>query len=98
MSTTKQNYEMTVKEKYQEALRSKERQKAKKKYYWLVEKRLSFQQGMLQQAQIYEKQVQDFHRKIKQLREQEQQLRLKEEHATEVLRCAEQNYELLKKA
>jgi hypothetical protein len=47
MSTTKQNYEMSVKEKYEEALRGKERQKAKKKYYWLVEKRLSFQQGML---------------------------------------------------
>ena len=73
-------------------MRSKERQAAKKKYYWLVEKRLTFQQGMLEEAQVYEKQVQDFHRKIQRLREEEEKLKMKEEHATEVFRCAEQNY------
>lgn len=89
---------MELREKYETALRSKERQLAKKKYYWLVEKRLTFQQNMLEEAQIYEKQVNQYHRKIQELREQEEDLKLKEEHATEVLRCAEQNYELLKKA
>jgi hypothetical protein len=57
-----------------------------------VEKRLSFQQNMLEEAQIYEKQVSEYHRKIQQLKEQEEELRLKEEHATEILRCAEQNF------
>jgi hypothetical protein len=46
----------------------KERQLAKKKYFWLVEKRLSFQQNMIEEAQIYEKQIQEFHKKIKKLR------------------------------
>ena len=59
---------MELREKYEAALRSKERQLAKKKYYWLVEKRLTFQQGMLEEAQIYENQVQDFHKKIQKLR------------------------------
>ena len=63
-----------------------------------MEKRLTFQQNMLEEAQIYEKQVQEYHKKIQQLREQEEDLKMREEHATEVLRCAEQNYELLKKA
>lgn len=62
---------MELKQKYETSLRAKERQQAKKKYYWLVEKRLSFQQNMLEQAQVYEKQVQEFHKKIQQLREQE---------------------------
>lgn len=98
LSSVKQTYEMELREKYETALRAKERQQAKKKYYWLVEKRLTFQQNMLEEAQIYEKQVQDFHKKIRNLREQEEELKLRQEHATEVLRCAEQNYELLKKA
>jgi len=46
----------------------KERQQAKKKYYWMVEKRLTFQQNMMEEAQVYEKQIQDFHRKIEMLR------------------------------
>jgi hypothetical protein len=76
----------------------KERQQAKKKYFWLVEKRLSFQQNMIEDAQIYEKQIQNFHKKIQLLKQEEEDLRSREEQATEVLRCAEQNYELLKKA
>ena len=70
----------------------------KKKHYWFVEKRLTFQQNMIEEAQIYEKQIQNYYKKIEALRRDEEELRLKEEHASEVLRCAEQNYELLKKA
>ena len=47
---------------------------------------------MLEEAQIYEKQVGEYHRKIQQLKEQEEELKLKEEHAAEILRCAEQNF------
>jgi hypothetical protein len=35
-NSAKQNNEMELKEKYEMALRTKERQQAKKKYYWLV--------------------------------------------------------------
>lgn len=59
----------------------KERQMAKKRYFWLVEKRLSFQQNMIEDAQIYEKQIQDYHRKIQQLKQEEEQLRSREEQA-----------------
>jgi uncharacterized protein (DUF488 family) len=57
-----------------------------------VEKRLTFQQNMIEEAQIYEKQIQQYYKQIEQLRQHEEDLRLKEEHASEVLRCAEQNY------
>ena len=92
LNNSRQNNDLELREKYETAIRTKERQQAKKKYYWLVEKRLTFQQNMLEEAQIYEKQVQEYHKKIQQLRDQEEELKMREEHATEVLRCAEQNY------
>jgi hypothetical protein len=52
-------------------IKMKERQQAKKKYFWLVEKRLTFQQSMIEEAQIYEKQIQEFQKKIQQLRQNE---------------------------
>jgi len=71
MNAAKRNNEQELREKHEQALRGRERQLAKKKYYWLVEKRLSFQQNMIEEAQIYEKQIQDFHKKIKKLRDSE---------------------------
>ena len=47
---------------------------------------------MMEEAGIYQKQIQDFHKKIEMLRKNEEELKVREEHATEVLRCAEQNY------
>jgi hypothetical protein len=59
----------------------KERQLQKKKHYWFIEKRLTFQQNMIEEAKIYEKQIQDYYKKIDQLRKQEEELKAKEEHA-----------------
>lgn len=39
---------MELKERHEEILRMKDRQQAKKKYFWQVEKRLSFQQNMIE--------------------------------------------------
>ena len=36
LNSAKQNSEMEMREKYEMAMRTKERQQAKKKYYWLV--------------------------------------------------------------
>lgn len=88
---------MELKEKHEDMMKMKERQSAKRKYFWM-EKRLTFQQNLMEETQIYEKQVEEFHRKIKLMREKEEDLRAKEEQAAEILRCAEQNYELLKRA
>jgi hypothetical protein len=45
----------------------KERQNTKKKCYWF-EKRMSFQQKMLEEAQIYERQIENYYRKIQSLK------------------------------
>lgn len=55
----------------------KERQLQKKKHYWFIEKRLTFQQNMIEEAKIYEKQIQDYYKKIDQLRKQEEELKAK---------------------
>lgn len=48
----------------------KERQNTKKRCYW-YEKRMTFQQKMMEEAQIYEKQIDDYYRKIEMLRTNE---------------------------
>ena len=78
ISAAKQNSEIEMRERREEAMRAKERQQAKKKYFWLVEKKLAFQQNMMEEAAIYEKQIQDFHKKIEMLRKNEEDLKNRE--------------------
>ena len=56
----------------------KERQITKKKCYWL-EKRMNFQQKMFDEAQIYERQIEDYYKKIQHLKENEEKLSYKNE-------------------
>lgn len=46
----------------------KERQNTKKRCYWF-DKRMSFQQKLLEEAQIYEKHIEKYYRKIQALKE-----------------------------
>lgn len=46
--SAKNNSDIEVREKHDEILKMKERQLQKKKHYWFVEKRLTFQQNMIE--------------------------------------------------
>ena len=59
---------------------------------------MNFQQKMFDEAQIYERQIEDYYKKIQHLKENEEKLREQEEQANELLKCAEQNYQLLRQS
>ena len=69
----------------------------RRKCYWL-EKKINYEQRLSNEADIYEKQIQDYYKKISQIRAHEQDLREQEERAAEALKSAQQNYSLLRES
>jgi hypothetical protein len=69
-----------VKEKHEQVQKMKDQQLSKRKCYWL-EKRLSFQQNILQEVSIYENQIQNYYKKIEEMKKNQEVLKEKEEHA-----------------
>lgn len=52
----------------------KEQQLSKRKCYWL-EKRLSFQQNILQEVSVYENQIQSYYKKIEEMKKNQEVLK-----------------------
>lgn len=85
------------KEQYDNINKMKQRQSIKKRCYWF-QKRMSFQQKMLEEAQIYERHIDKYYKKIQALKESEDILKQQEIQALQILKCAEQNFQLLRQS